>query len=62
MTLVSDVMTTDVVSVEEDTPFKEIARLMHEHRISGVPVVDEGGHLHGIVSEADVLAMEEEKV
>ncbi|HEX6207586.1 MAG TPA: CBS domain-containing protein [Actinomycetota bacterium] len=62
MTLVSDVMTTDVVSVEEDTPFKEIARLMHEHRISGVPVVDEGGHLQGIVSEADVLAMEEDKV
>ncbi|HEX6209019.1 MAG TPA: CBS domain-containing protein [Actinomycetota bacterium] len=62
MTLVSDVMTTDVVSVEEDTPFKEIARLMHEHRISGVPVVDGRGHLQGIVSEADVLTMEEEKV
>lgn len=62
MNEVSDVMTTDVVSVREDTPFKEIARLMHERGISGVPVVDENGRLRGIVSEADLLAMEEEKV
>ncbi|HUG88358.1 MAG TPA: CBS domain-containing protein [Actinomycetota bacterium] len=62
MTRVSDVMTSDVISVREDTPLKEIARLMHERRISGVPVVGDEGRLEGIVSEADLLALEEERV
>lgn len=60
--LVSDVMTSDVVSVRDDTPLKEIARLMHERRISGVPVVGDDDRLEGIVSEADLLALEEERV
>ena len=56
---VEQVMTRDVVSVQEDTPFKEIAQIMHEHKVSGVPVLDERGTLRGIVSEADLLAFEE---
>lgn len=57
---VEDVMTRDVVSVREDTPFKDIAALMHEHRVSGVPVVGDDGRLVGIVTEADLLMAEEE--
>jgi CBS domain-containing protein len=53
---VSDVMTVDVVSVREDTPFKEIAAALVEEGISSVPVVDEEGFVIGIVSEADLLA------
>jgi CBS domain-containing protein len=35
---------------------------MQEHRVSGVPVVDGGGKLFGIVTEADLLIAEEEQV
>ncbi|HSL67234.1 MAG TPA: CBS domain-containing protein, partial [Actinomycetota bacterium] len=52
---VRDVMTRTVVAVRPDTPFKEIARLMHEHRVSGVPVADQDGRIVGIVTEADLL-------
>ncbi|HWH06517.1 MAG TPA: CBS domain-containing protein [Gaiellaceae bacterium] len=55
---VQDVMTTDVVTVVLDTPLKEVAALLSERRISGVPVVDTVGVVLGIVSEADVLAKE----
>lgn len=38
----SDIMTTPVISVEPDTPVQEIAALLIERHISGVPVVDNG--------------------
>ncbi len=53
---VRDVMTTSVVTVDRITPYKEIARLLTEHRISGVPVLTMGRHVAGVVSEADLLA------
>jgi CBS domain-containing protein len=52
---VSDVMTTDVVSVREDTPFHEIAAALADCEISAVPVVDADRHVLGVVSEADLL-------
>ena len=57
-TTVADVMTREVVSVTPATGFKEIVRLLGEHHISAVPVVDEG-RVVGIVSEADLLLKEE---
>jgi CBS domain-containing protein len=56
---VKDVMTTEVVTVTEDTPFAEIADTLAEHRISAVPVLDDDGRLAGIVTEADLLRKEE---
>jgi CBS domain-containing protein len=50
-----DVMTTNVISVREDTPVEDIARTLLEHRISAVPVLDRLGRLTGIVSEGDLL-------
>jgi CBS domain-containing protein len=50
-----DVMTTSVVSVGPDTRVEEIARLLLERRISGVPVVDAGGRILGIVTEGDLM-------
>ncbi|GAA4559369.1 CBS domain-containing protein [Streptomyces collinus] len=38
---VGALMTSDVVRAEYGTPFKEVARLLAEHRISGLPVVDD---------------------
>ena len=53
---VEAVMTTKVVSSDRLTPYKEIARLLAEHRISGLPVLVQGWQVIGVVSEADLLA------
>src|SRR5581483_2259678 len=50
-----DVMTADVVTVGPEAWVGEIARLLLEHRISAVPVVDAAGRLVGIVSEGDLV-------
>jgi CBS domain-containing protein len=54
-----DLMTTDVISVDADTPAREIARLLAEHRISGVPVLDSAGAPIGMVSEGDLVVRDE---
>jgi CBS domain-containing protein len=53
---VRDIMTTPVVTVDRITPYKEIARLLVEHKISGVPVLSMGRKVTGVVSEGDLLA------
>lgn len=58
MLTVHDVMTRSVVTVGRDTPLKEVARLLIDHSISGVPVVDSAGAVVGVVSEADLLIKE----
>jgi CBS domain-containing protein len=55
---VRDIMTTDPVKVTADTRLREAARLMVRHRVSGLPVVDEGGKLIGILSEGDFIRRE----
>jgi CBS domain-containing protein len=50
-----DVMTTQVVTVHPETSVEQIAALLLERRISGVPVVDAGGRLLGIVTEGDLM-------
>ena len=47
-------MTSDVVSVEPDTPVRDIAELLYSRRISGVPGV-ENDQVIGIVSEGDLI-------
>ncbi len=56
---VRDVMTTSVVSVGPSTPLKQVAQLLVDHRISGVPVVDVDGAVLGLVTEADFLVKEQ---
>ncbi|MCL4490343.1 MAG: CBS domain-containing protein [Nitrospirae bacterium] len=51
------VMTTDVITVTPHADIHEVARLLAEHRISGLPVVDGEGCVIGIVTEADVLSV-----
>jgi CBS domain-containing protein len=57
--LVKDLMTTPVVTVEPTTPFKEIVARLAQHRVSAVPVVDNDQRVLGVVSEADLLLKEE---
>jgi CBS-domain-containing membrane protein len=56
---VREVMTHDVVTVDEHAPFKDVAALITERRVSAVPVLDREGRVLGIVSEADLLLKEE---
>src|SRR2546422_4225155 len=46
---VEDVMTSDVITVSPATPIHEAARLMVEHRVSGLPVIGADGSLVGII-------------
>jgi CBS-domain-containing membrane protein len=55
---VEDVMTTEVATVTPGTSLKDVAQILVEHDISGVPVVDAHGVVLGVVSEADLLAKE----
>ena len=50
-----DVMTTNVITVGPDTTVQEVAKILSEKNISGVPVVDTENRLAGIVSEGDLL-------
>jgi len=52
---VRDLMTTKVFSVQTDTAVSDVARLMSEHAISGVPVLDGPGRLVGVVTELDLI-------
>jgi CBS domain-containing protein len=52
---VEHLMTRDVISVSLTTSLKEVAALLTERKISGVPVCDRNGHVVGVVSEADIL-------
>jgi CBS domain-containing protein len=53
--LVREVMSSPAVTVGPETTVKQATRLLDEHRITAMPVVDRDGHLAGVVSEADVL-------
>ena len=54
-----DVMTRTVVSIGPDATVLQAARLMLQHHISGLPVVDPNGALVGILSEGDFLRRRE---
>lgn len=52
--LVKDVMSKKVITVEQDTPIEEAARIMADKKIGGVPVVS-GGSVVGIITETDLF-------
>ncbi|NQT88874.1 GNAT family N-acetyltransferase [bacterium] len=54
-TPVSQILHREVVTVGEDTPCVDAARLLLDHGIATLPVVDEEGSLVGILSEGDLL-------
>jgi CBS domain-containing protein len=57
---VEDFMTRQVVTITPDTTFLAAARLMLEHRVGGLPVVDASGRMIGVFSESDLLREEAE--
>jgi CBS domain-containing protein len=54
-----DVMVRDVVTISPDADVAEAAKLLIEHDISALPVVDDDGSVIGMISEADLLRREE---
>ncbi|MEU2716643.1 CBS domain-containing protein [Streptomyces sp. NPDC007205] len=57
--VVNDVMTRKVVALRMGAAFKDIVRTMQEWGVSALPVLDDGGRVVGVVSEADLLLKEE---
>jgi len=56
--LVREIMTSPAYSVLEHAPIEEALKLMATSRVTGLPVVDDGGRVVGIISEADLLKAE----
>lgn len=54
-----EIMNSGVVAVRPDTPISDVAKTLREHRISAVPVIDEGGSPLGMVSEGDLIGRDE---
>ena len=57
-TAVKDVMTTRVIWVRKEAPFRELAAALRRHRVSAFPVLGDGDKVIGVVSEADLLTKE----
>ena len=55
---VEDFMTRRVITITPDTTFLAAAKLMLEHRVGGLPVVDAAGRIIGVFSESDLLREE----
>ncbi len=52
---VNDVMTRKVVTVAEDTPIEDAARIMVDNKIGGLPVVNDSAAVVGIITETDIF-------
>lgn len=54
-TRIGAVMVREVITADRGTPFKEVVRRLGDHRISGLPVIDEDDKVIGVVSETDLM-------
>lgn len=57
--MAKDIMTEKVITVNEDMSLAEVASILSENRISGVPVVDIENKVVGIITEADIISRRE---
>lgn len=57
---VSEAMTPDPITVPPDMEVTEVAKVMIDNNIGGLPVVDESGELIGIVTESDLIVQDTE--
>ncbi len=55
MTKVSELMSTDVLTVGPETKISEVAKLLLEKKINGLPVVDKDNKLIGIICQSDIV-------
>jgi CBS domain-containing protein len=57
--VVADLMTIDPVTVAVDAPLEEVAHLCHLNGISGLPVTDDAGTLVGVISQTDLVSIQD---
>ncbi len=50
-----DIMTREVIAIAPEAKVEDLAKLLAEHRISGVPVLDAAGRLVGVVTQSDLV-------
>jgi len=55
MITAKDIMSTNIVSVQNDTPVSELAKLLTDNNISGAPVLDTNGKITAVVTENDLI-------
>jgi CBS domain-containing protein len=53
--LIREIMDAEPATVRPDTPVEDVVRLLRDHELPGLPVVDESGACVGIVTEADLV-------
>jgi len=58
MVTAKDIMTKDVITVHPETEIIHAAKLLLEHHINGLPVVDQEGRLRGIICQDDLIAQQ----
>ncbi len=58
MLTVRDIMTTDLITVAPNMDIVTAAKILLDNRINGAPVVDESGHLLGILCQSDLVAQQ----
>lgn len=61
MLTVRDIMQSEVVTVTPDATARDLARLLADEQISGVPVLDGAGQLVGVVSSSDLVRLTAEE-
>lgn len=54
---IEKIMTANPWTIRADATLAEAARMMLEHRVSGLPVVDNHGRVVGIITESDIFSM-----
>jgi CBS-domain-containing membrane protein len=55
---ISDIMSTDVITVQPDTKIPQAASLLLEKHINGLPVVDQDNNLVGIICQSDLIVQQ----
>lgn len=61
MTVASDVMSKDVITVTPHMSVSEVARIILDRKVTSLPVVEDDGRLVGIVSEGDLVRCSKSK-
>jgi CBS domain-containing protein len=57
MKWLTNIMISDVITVEKGTPIMDVVAKLIEHNVTGLPVVNDKGEVIGIISEKDILAL-----
>jgi CBS domain-containing protein len=50
-----DIMTTEILTVAPETSISELSKMLENRKIGGVPVVDKGGRLVGVITQNDLV-------